>query len=144
MADYTVPNTVTFDIPSVGVNSDNYPYQAGIAGEEIEAGEAVYRDNDNLIMLASNGDTETANMIGIAANHARTGQLVSVGGPRSEMLDLISGGWPVAEDVHLSGTPGKLCPLADVASASGWVTRVGKFTEEGRLVMNLEVFNIQL
>lgn len=141
MADYTIPVTVTFDVPDDGATTENYPYQAGIAGEEIDPGEAVYRDSTNRIRLAHNQSTAAANMIGIAANHVYAGQLVSVGGPRAELL---GGSWGalIGQDVHLSNTPGKMCPLADVDTANGYMTRVGKFTEAGRLVMNLEVFGV--
>jgi hypothetical protein len=143
VADIAVdPTLVTFRIPTDGVTESNYPYLAGIAGEEIEAGSVVYRDENNEILLASASGLAESRCLGISANHAYEGQPVSVCGPNGDVdLGVTLG---VGDDLHLSLNAGKICLIADVAAGSGFVTRLGKVTGEFNLKLNVEAFDVQL
>lgn len=88
----------------------------GVAGATLAAGEIVYKDSadSNSYKLADNdGAAATKEPIGMALNGAADGQPVRVliGGAVTVGAVLTAG---VA--YYLSGTPGKICPVADVTT----------------------------
>lgn len=93
------------------------------AGAEITAGQAVYLDDSSLWQLldADNATgTEITRTIGIAMNHAYTGQKLTV---NIRDTDLTIGATVTAGSTYFgSTTPGAICPFADLASGDYPVT----------------------
>lgn len=97
---------------------------AGIAGEAIAAGETVCRlDADGLYYRADANDSTHHLVAGIAGNSAAAA---------GQKLDVVTGsptlvvgthGITVGTPLFQSATPGKICPLADLASGD-WPTLV--------------------
>jgi hypothetical protein len=133
-----VPADVVFRIPE-DRNESNQPYQAGLADEEITAGAAVYRKQDNTIALAmAHGTSLESKCIGISADHAYPGQVVAVCGPNGD-VDL-GVNLTVGQVLYLSpGTYGKICPFADVEAFSGSYYRpLGTVTETRNFRIDIE------
>jgi len=92
----------------------NAVLDSGVAGEAIAAGKAVfYNAATARWMLSDNNGTGTRAVNGIALNAAAVNQPVSVqkGGDVT-----IGATLTVGTDYWLSGTPGGICPRADVAT----------------------------
>lgn len=109
MADLTITGTSV-------VKGSNAITLSGIAGVTILAGEAVYLDTATGTYKLSDTDSATAlarGCAGIALNGAAVNQAVEV-----QYDGKITIGATVAAGVpyFLSGTAGKICPLADVAA----------------------------
>lgn len=88
-------------------------------GATIAAGDVVANDANGAIVLAdANGGTGATNVlrvpIGIALNAATAGQPVGYARPGKALT--ISAVMTAGLDYWLSGTPGKICPRADVAT----------------------------
>lgn len=86
----------------------------GRAGAGVTAGQAVYRDaTDGKFKLADNDGSGTRQVDGIALHAAAADQPLAVqsGGDITIGATLTPG-----TSYFLSGTPGGLCPVADVAS----------------------------
>lgn len=107
MADYTVVSTSV--LPGANAVKDS-----GIAGEAIVAGKAIYLDaTTNRWFLSDNNATGKRAVNGIALNAASAGQPVDY----QKSGDITIGATLVAgADVWLSGTPGGLCPRADIVT----------------------------
>lgn len=107
MADYTI-------VPANVVAGSNSTRDTGTAGETIAAGKAIYLNTTtNKWMLADNNGAGTRSVGGIALVGASLNQPVTF----IKSGDLALGTTLVAgADVWLSGTPGGLCPRADVVT----------------------------
>lgn len=106
MADITIT-------PANVVAGSGASVSIGVAGETITAGQAVVRNAAGQYVLAD-ADGATAalkNVTGIALNGAANKQPLSVltGGPIT-----IGGAVTAGDSYWLSGTPGGICPDADV------------------------------
>jgi hypothetical protein len=86
----------------------------GFAGETIAAGKTVYLNaTTNRWMLSDNNGTGTRQVHGIALNGASAGQPVTV----QKSGDITIGATVVVgQDYWLSGTPGGICPRADLTT----------------------------
>ena len=93
----------------------NAQKEAGIAGATIAAGEMVYKAATGKYLLGDGDDAATAvrTARGMALNSAGLDQPLDIarGGDVTVGAVLIAG-----TAYYLSDTPGKICPLADVAA----------------------------
>jgi len=107
MADITVTPANVLPGSNAGIDS-------GIAGETIAAGKTVYLNTTtNRWMLSDNNGTGTRQVNGIALNAASVGQPISI----QKSGDITIGATIVAgQDYWLSGTPGGICPRADLTT----------------------------
>jgi len=102
--------------PGTGANT-----LGGTAGEAIDAGEVCYLDSTtNKYKLAdANDSSSTATVKGIAVNSAILDQPITV----LQSGDINVGSVLTTAEVYvLSATPGKIAPVADLAS--GWYTSI--------------------
>lgn len=108
MTDLTV--TAASVLPGAGAVTED-----GLAGATITAGQAVYRDTDGTYKLAdADGASATIRTArGIALNGASSGQPVRI--QRSGEITIGATLTP-GTSYYLSGTPGGICPLADVGT----------------------------
>lgn len=107
MADLTI--TATSVLPGTNATKDS-----GIAGEAIVAGKAIYLDaTTNHWFLSDNNATGKRVVNGIALNGASAGQPIDYqkGGDITIGATLVAG-----QDYWLSGTPGGICPRADIVT----------------------------
>ena len=100
-----------------GAESAGATFESGIAGVTVTAGQAVYLDSTtNTYKLADNNSTAPEAIVrGIALHGAAAGQPLKIqtGGP----MTLGAGAAPtVARPYVLSGTPGAIAPVADLAT----------------------------
>lgn len=116
----------------------------GIAGEVIDAGEAVYlNSSDNKLYLAEAGDSSAkANVLGIAVNSAdAAGQPVNYAGAGEVTVD--SATFAVGDFVFLSATPGKIGPESDLVSTD-YKTLIGYATAANKLMVSRLITNVQV
>ncbi|MER9883102.1 hypothetical protein [Mesorhizobium sp. M0118] len=88
----------------------------GIAGATITAGQWVYLDSTTGKYGLADTDSATAGVrsaIGVALNSASANQPLAV---QSDGLVTIGGAILAGVAYYLSGTPGAMCPIADVAA----------------------------
>lgn len=92
--------------------------QQYLAGEVIDAGEALYKDSAGNVFLASCNATDVeAAFIGFAGNSAeKIGQAVTI--TKAGAVITISNVATQAALYFLSATPGKICPEADLVSGN--------------------------
>ncbi|MGZ2429589.1 hypothetical protein [Rhizobium redzepovicii] len=100
--------------PANVLPGSNAGIDSGIAGETIAAGKTVYLNTTtNRWMLSDNNGTGTRQVNGIALNAASVGQPISI----QKSGDITIGATIVAgQDYWLSGTPGGICPRADLTT----------------------------
>lgn len=113
------------------------------AGATVAAGEVVYDDTDAGNSKLADNDSATAAVRspkGIALNGAATGQPLKVHtrGPLAVGAVLTPG---VA--YYLSGTPGKICPVADLASGD-YPVLIGIATSASVLDVNIQESGVAL
>lgn len=98
--------------------------EQALAGETITAGQAVYLDSSSGKYLKADADSATAAaraVRGIALNGASLNQPLSI----QRTGDITIGGTLAANTAYyLSGTPGGICPLADVGTGE-YMTLIG-------------------
>ncbi|MEA3210991.1 MAG: hypothetical protein QOE70_4048 [Chthoniobacter sp.] len=95
-------------IPSVG------NFVRGTAGATIAAGDLIYRDANKLLQLSdANGAVAAQNVDGIAVSSGAAGQPVNY---VTDDPELATGAGVAGTPYFLSGTPGKMCELADLAA----------------------------
>lgn len=108
----------------------------GTAGATITAGQVVYLDDATRSYKLADNDSGTAAVrspAGIALNAAATGQPVSVHTQGAITIGAtLTGG--VA--YYLSGTPGGICPVADLATGD-YPTFIGIATSATSMKVNL-------
>ena len=121
MADYTITSSNV-------VPGSNASYGEGVAGEAINAGDAVAIETDsgdaahNRIVQAEVSDESRSVVVGIAVSTAEAaGQLVKFAKPGS---DVDMGSVFAAGDISILSDAGAIAPAADKAT-SDWVTVVG-------------------
>lgn len=90
--------------------------ERGTAGEAIDAGEVVYKDATTGEYMLADADAASAagrTPIGIALNSAGDGQPLTI----HKLGDLtINAAMTAGVTYYLSDEPGKICPLADLAT----------------------------
>jgi hypothetical protein len=112
MADLAIVATDVFKSASAG-------QETGTAGAAIAAGQALYKDptTGNMLLAQSDVDDNQANCTGIALHAAAVGQPISY--CNSGQLT-VSAVLSTGQLYVLSGTPGGIAPVADLAT--GWRT----------------------
>lgn len=133
MADLSV--TAANVLPGAGAMTED-----GLAGATITAGQVCYRDSDGTYKLAdADGASSTIRTgRGIALNGAAAGQPV-----RIQRSGEITAGATLTPGTtyYLSGTPGGICPLADVGTGERWhIVGIAKSTT----VMILSLVNSEV
>jgi hypothetical protein len=125
------------------VAGDGAATEAGIAGEAITAGQAVYKSTDTgKYMLAdSNSATAEARRArGIALNNAAANQPLNV----HRSGDLAVGAVLTAGTAYyLSDTPGALCPVADIGSGE-YVCLIGLARSTSVIAVDVQFPNVAL
>ncbi|GGO89031.1 hypothetical protein GCM10011348_45830 [Marinobacterium nitratireducens] len=90
----------------------------GTAGEAITAGDVLALSGGSLVLADANGGTGAANAlrkpVGIALNDAAAGQPVAYATPGSMVT--LGAVLTAGTAYYLSGTPGGIAPVADVAA----------------------------
>lgn len=129
--------------PSAVLAGSNAERDAGIAGETITAGKAIYlAAATNRWMLADSNaaSAEARQAKAIALNGASAGQPVAF----QKSGDITIGGTLVAgQAVYLSDTPGGLCPLADVGTGE-YVVLIGLAKTTGVLSIDIQYPGVAL
>jgi hypothetical protein len=90
----------------------------GNAGEAIAAGDTLYKSTaDQKLYKADGNDVAKKDVVGVAANTAGAGQPLFY---IYEDMDLVLGAHaiPVGTVIIQSATPGKMCPVEDLASGN--------------------------
>lgn len=107
--------TASAVVPSSGATRIN----GGTAGETIAAGETVFQDttDGNKWKLADGNDVAKMPVGGIAINSASAGQPIAVC-TADPALTIGTHGVALGTPYFQSATPGKVCPLADLASGN--------------------------
>jgi len=139
MADLTVTAT------SVIKGSNVTNIQTKTAGEAIDAGEVVYLDTTTSTMKLADADSGTTldavrTPIGIALNSAGTGQPLTYMTSGDVTLGAIL---TAGTAYYLSGTAGKICPLADVAAGDD-VVALGLAKSTSVLALNIQAPGVEL
>lgn len=136
MADLTI--TATSVVPG-----SNAVIERGTAGETIVAGKAVYLDSTAKKYKLADSDAATAEArkaTGIALNGASLNQPVAV----QSFGDVTIGATLVAGTAYyLSGTPGGICPVADVG-AGEYVCLLGLAKSTTVLAINIQYPGVSL
>lgn len=111
----------------------------GTAGETITAGQVVYLTGGEY-KLADNDGTGTTTPSGIALNGASDGQPLAV----QTAGDITIGGTLTAGTAYyLSGTPGGICPVADVTTGDT-VAQLGLAKSTTVLALRIQVPGVTL
>lgn len=100
-------------------NTTTHVQSPAIAGEAVSAGETVCQlAADNKYYRADSNDADKKTVVGIAGNTASgAGQRLDII-TASPALEVGAHGAAVGTPLFQSATPGKMCPLADLASGS--------------------------
>lgn len=117
------------------------PTSLGTAGAAIAAGDVLYRDPDDRtykLADANGADEEMADVAGIAVNSAASGQPV-VFTPGTILLGATAA--PAKGVYVLSANPGKIAPVADLASGHRIVV-LGVGNGTNTLVQDISVSGI--
>jgi len=97
---------------------------AGIAGETITAGQAVYlKASDSRYWKASNATAAEANVVGVALHAALAGQPLTIATAGTINI----GATTAKVFYYVSPTAGGICPVADVLSTK-YISSVGYAT----------------
>ena len=96
--------------PGAGAN-----IKSGTAGAAITAGQVVYFNSANKYVLSDNDGSGTRAVDGITLNGASADQPISVQGIKAGEITIGATLTP-GTTYYLSGTPGGICPIADVTS----------------------------
>lgn len=136
MADITI--TASAVLPGA-----NASVSQGTAGETIAAGDVVYLASATKKFMLADADSVTAEArkaIGIALNGASLNQPVDVltGGDITLGAVLTPG-----QAVYLSDEPGKMCPLADLATGD-YVCMLGLAKSSSILTVDVQFPNVAL
>lgn len=134
MADLTIT-------ASAVLASENAGRASGTAGEAIDAGEVVYLASASKKWMLADSDSVTAEArraTGIALNSAALNQPITVatGGDVTLGAVLTAG-----QAVYLSDEPGKMCPLADLATGD-YVCLLGLAKSTTVLALDVQYPNV--
>jgi len=139
MADISITAT------NVKANATALIDQGQVAGAAIAAGEIVYKEAASGKCKLADNDAVAAEIrsaYGMALNGAADGQPLNVAKNGSE-INLGSAVLTVGTDYYLSGTPGKICPRADVTSGDDPV-RIGWAKTTAILVLDIADMGVTL
>ena len=129
--------------PANVVSGSNASIASGTAGEAITAGDVVYLASATKKFMLEDADSVTAEArkaIGIALNGASLNQPVDVltGGDITLGAVLTPG-----QAAYLSDEPGKMCPLADLATGD-YVCMLGLAKSSSILTVDVQFPNVAL
>jgi hypothetical protein len=122
------------------VSGDGAVKSAGIAGEAIAAGKAVYLSSTTKKWMLADSNSATAearHSLGIALNGASLNQPVDV--QKSGQITLA--GMTANTPYFLSDTPGGICPIADVG-AGEYLCQLGIALSATVLDINIQFTNV--
>jgi hypothetical protein len=123
------------------VSGNAQPLTAGVA---ITAGQVVYKEDASKKVKLSDNDAVTAEVrsaLGLALNGAAADQPVSVAqnGAVVSLGSVLTAG----TDYYLSGTPGAICPRADVTTGDDPI-RIGMALTTSNLQIDINDPNVSL
>ena len=135
MADFSITAT---NVVAPLSSSGQPPKTAGVAGETITAGQALYRKSaDSKLWKAQcDGTAEEASFVGIAINGATAGQTVTY--VASGSLTMGSAFAAAGKTVVVSSTAGGIAPIADLTTGN-YLSIVGYTTSASVLEVKPEV-----
>lgn len=132
-----------FTITPANVQHASTEGSIGVAFEDIDAGELVYRMADGTYALAqADGTALQATVAGMAVNSCVAGQpfMFVGGGDRTVGSAFTSKG----KAVVLSAAAGKMCPDADITTANHYKSQIGISSSATAITLNIQNSGIQM